>query len=192
MLMLSFRARTTIEAMRNPLLRSRLRWFSVAILITLATTMIGGGFLIAGDRLPLADGPWVIYSHIPGGLHTHGAVMFALGIALVAGLSNPMFGNPEPRPFMTRVLRWTAWYYTWAWGLIWLAPLEPGGTFSYLGVILWGVLTAQPWVLLTSPPPVKLSRNETDLVEAALQVGVTPEQASRLAQVYLRDGNAHG
>lgn len=183
---MAFRARQVARTVRDPLKMSRLRWYTLSWVIALGTTLIGGGFALAGEKILVASGPWVLYGHVPGGLHTHGSIMFSLGVWLIVGIST----KPEPRGFTQTCLRWIARYYSWVWLSIWLAPVPAlGGSFSYIGVILWGMIASLGWIVATSPPPSVTSRNETDLVRAVLAAGGTREQAVDAARRYFRGPN---
>lgn len=185
---------TAWHAIRDPLHRSRIRWFMLGWIITVPTVLLGGGFAIGGTHLVLAKGAFVIYARIPGGLHTHGVILTLLGLALVAGLSAPMFGQPEPRYWLRKVLKFTGYYYGWSAGMLLLAPLVKGGDFSYVGVIIWGAFACLPAVLLVGPPPALVPKSETDLIRAALEVGITPAQATALVNSLSYTGapNARG
>jgi hypothetical protein len=188
----SFIMRKGWRVVRDPLRFSRLRWFSLAWAFALGTLLMGAGFTIDGPAILVARGPFALYGHIFGGLHTHGAVLTVLGLGMVAGLGGPMFGNPEPRTFLRRLLKVGAAYYMWSWFLIMFAPMVQGGQFSFIGMILWAMVAVIPMVLATSLPPEITSPNETDLLQAALDEGLDSDKAIALVERFYHGGsNAH-
>jgi hypothetical protein len=177
--------KTSWRVVRDPLRRSRIRWFMLGWVITIPTLLLGGGFAIAGSHLVIAKGAFAIYARIPGGLHTHGVILLLLGIALVMGLGGPMFGYPEPRKWLRVTLYLVGYYYAWSAAMLALAPAVNGGTFSFVGVTTWTTLSLLPAVLLVGPPPELISKAEIELLRAAIEVGIGPEQAKQLVDHYL-------
>jgi hypothetical protein len=174
---------------RDPLKRSRARWFTLAWIIALGTTLMGGGFAIGGSRIVVARGAFALYARIPGGgLHLHGAIMLVLGLLTCIGIGPTWFGHAEPRRFLRRVLLATACYYGWSTLLLMFAPIVQDGAFSYVGVITWMTLTSLPCILLIGPPPALLPRDETDLIRAAVEVGIEPEKVRALARAFYGGG----
>lgn len=172
---------------RDPLKRSRLRWFMLGWFIALPTVLLGGGFTVAGSHLVISQGAYAIWAHVPGGLHTHGIILLTLGLALVVGLAAPLFGNPEPRTWLRRTLVGIAYYYGWSAATFALAPLA-GGLFSFVGIVIWTTLALMPVVLLVGPPPTLIPKTHTDLIRAAIEVGIEPSKARALAETYLYGG----
>ena len=182
------RVTTGWSAVKNPLRRSRFRWFMLGWIIAIPTVLVGGGLFIAGEHIIVAKGAFAIYGKIPGGLHTHGFFMLLIGMGLVMGLSSPLFGNPEPRVWLRIFLWFDGFYYAWSGGMLAMAPLVKGGQFSYLATILFFTIAALPAVLLVGPPPQLVPRDENDILRAAIKAGVTPDQARVLVEYYLHGG----
>jgi hypothetical protein len=154
--------------------------------------MLGGAFAVLGQHVVVAKGAFAIYGRFfPGNLHTHGVIMLTLGVLLCYGLSVTMSGIKPPRVWLRRVLVITGGYYAWSAMMLACAPLVEGGSFSFVGLIMWLAFAALPFVLLVGPPPAQASRRESELIRAAITVGVAPEQAKRLAHRFLHDGDAN-
>lgn len=181
--------RRTARTLRNPLKLSRIRWFTLGWVVAIGTTAMGAGFAVAGEHILRAKGVFAMYVRMPGGLHLHGVVMFVLGVALIAGLSGPLFGQPEPRPFLMGTMKLTSYYYCWSWILLLLAPLASNGELSFVGVVTWLMIAFMPALLgWTSPPPEVIPRDETQLLRASLDAGLSPQQASAVVEGFFRGG----
>lgn len=154
-----------------------LGWLIASFLLAL-----GPAFAIAGGNFILAKGVFVVYANVPGGLHTHGLIMTALGAAFAVTLTLPRFGHPD----LERPMRFLLWlifcYMGWCVGLFCWAPAA-GGDFSWVAVVTWGTVALMPQVLLIGPAPLSAGREETDLLDAAVAVGISPNQARALAGV---------
>lgn len=183
--------RRGLAAARDSNRWTRFRWFGSAWIIAVGTMILGGGFTVAGDRLVNAKGVWAMYAHIPGGLHTHGVLMLAVSIPLLAGLSLPLFGYPEPREFLYRMLKLVCLYWLWSSILLFLAPAVPEGEFSYVGTTAWSMITLWTVLLSVSNPPELVSRTESEVVRAALAVGIPPEQARMLGSRFRGGDGEH-
>lgn len=170
------------RTLHDPLRRSRYRWFFLGWIITIPSLLLGAGFAVAGEKIVLATGAFAIYARVPGGLHTHGVMLLGVGTALLIGLSMPLFGYPEPRRWLRMTLIFTGYYYGWSAAMLAMAPFVSGGAFSYVGVIVWTTLAFLPAVLLVGPPPALVSKDETNILRAAVAVGITSDKAVELVK----------
>jgi hypothetical protein len=182
---MAFFVRRGVAAARDPARWSRFRWLASVWILGLGSTVIGAGFLVAGDHILVASGPWAAYAAIPGGLRLHGVLMLTGGLPLLLGLGVPLAGYPEPRTAMRRALAFSAFYWLWTAAMVAFAGLVPKGAFSLVGFIL--VLMVAGWFALMalSSPPELVSKAETALYRAVLDSGCTPEQAQRVVDFYL-------
>jgi len=182
---MGYRLRRLSVVRSDPAKWSRFRWVASVWILASATLLIGGGFLLAGSHLLLAQGPWAGYAAVPGGLRIHGFLMVAGGGPLVLGNALPLFGYPEPRKVMKPALRFCAGYWLWMAIMLAFAPAIPNGSFSYVGFVL--VLAVALWFALISfsSPPELVSKVETALYRAALDAGCAPRQAHQVVDNYL-------
>lgn len=179
------------HVVRNPLRRSRFRWYLLGWIIAVGTTLLGAGLTVAGEHLIIAKGAFIIYAKIPGGLHTHGAILFALGISLLVCLARANFIEVYYK-WVRRTLYVTGYYYGWSTAMIAFAPAVKGGAFSYVGVVFWGIVALLPAVLLVGPPPPVSHTEENKLLRDALEAGASPEVAKNLVERYFRGGGNVG
>lgn len=175
--------RAGTRVVRDPLRWSRFRWLACSWIWAVGTLLMGGALLVAGPAILVAEGPFVIYAKVLGdqGIRLDGLVLVLLGLTLVIGLSQPLFGHAEPRQLLLRTHKALGYYYLWCVTLFALAPLAPGGSFSYLAVVIWTMLGSIPIVLSFAPPPHLVPRVETELLRALIEEDVPVGVAARIA-----------
>lgn len=129
--------RAVMRRVTDPAKRSRLLFGAVGWFIASVLTVFGVGFLFGGVGASSVPGAYAVFTRfVPGNLHTYGAVLTALGLALIHGLVPPVHGMPVYYRWLHRVLLIVggfcfllAWLFAWSWAL--------SGVKTWQSITLW-------------------------------------------------------
>lgn len=119
--------------------RATIAWHSICLGVAGLLLYQGAGYLVAGGAASVHAPGWrLLAGMLPGGLHTHGGILFALGLGLA-------IETRAPYDWLMRGVLWTLRFYSlivagcwvcswWIYGMSWSAP----GWWVFLaGLSVW-------------------------------------------------------